>query len=84
MTITSARYVVSVLESEATNGNKSPKLPPQVWHAVDAPFKGHQAAPSKGYRQSNGDTTIVIDNGTEYRVRRSARQSADLIKVPVL
>jgi len=63
MTITSTRYVEPVLESDATNSKKLPKPPPQTWRAVDAPFKGYQAAPSEGYRKSTGDTAIVIDNG---------------------
>jgi len=63
MTITSTRYVEPVLDSGATNGKTSPKRPPQIWTAVDSPFRGYQKAPSEGYRKSSGETAIVIDNG---------------------
>ena len=64
MTITYSRYVEPVLASDATNGRRSPKPPPRVWHAIDPPFKGYQPAPSEAFQQSNSDTAIVIDNGT--------------------
>ena len=64
MTITYSRYVEPVLASDATNGKRSPKPPPRIWHAIDPPFKGYQLAPSAGYQQSSRDIAIVIDNGT--------------------
>lgn len=63
MTITSARYVEPGLGSEDTNSKKAQRSDSLVWHAVGAPFKGYQVAPSEGYQRSSGDTAIVIDNG---------------------
>ena len=63
MTITSSRYVESVLTSEATNGRKSPKPSPRTWNAIEPPFKGYQPIPSEAYTQSGAGTAIVIDNG---------------------
>jgi len=63
MTITHSRYVEHDVAFDPTNGKRVPKPPPQVWHAVDPPFKGYQSAPSDGYQKSSGDTAIVIDNG---------------------
>lgn len=61
MTITSTRYVEPL--QDVTNGRRSPKPSPRVWHAIDPPFKGYQEAPSEAFQQSHGDTAIVIDNG---------------------
>ena len=63
MTITSSRYVEPVLAAEATNGKRSPKPPPEIWYAIEPPFKGYQPFPSEAYSQSGAGTAIVIDNG---------------------
>ena len=63
MTITSSRYVDSVHTPVFANGKRSPKPPPQIWHAVEPPFKGYLPNPSEAYAQSGADTAIVIDNG---------------------
>ncbi len=63
MTITYERYVEPAIGSDVANGKRSPKPPPQIWHAVDPPFKGYRPAPSEAYPQSNDGTAIVIDNG---------------------
>lgn len=68
MTVTSARYLEPVSDSDAKIIKKSPKRPLQVWHAVEPPFKGYETASSEGYRKSSGDTAIVIDNGMDCRL----------------
>ena len=64
MTITSSRYVEPVLAAETTNCKRSPKPPPEIWYAIEPPFKGYQPFPSEAYSRSGTDTAIVIDNGT--------------------
>ena len=64
MTITSSRYVEPVLGAEATVGKRSPKPPPEIWYAIEPPFKGYQPFPSEAYSRSGTGTAIVIDNGT--------------------
>ena len=63
MTINSSRYVEPVLAAEATIGKRSPKPPPQIWYAIEPPFKGYQPFPSEAFAQSDAGTAIVIDNG---------------------
>ncbi len=58
--------------SEATNGKRSPKPPPQIWYAVEPPFKGHQKTPSEAYAQSGAETAIVIDNGKHLSIKFQA------------
>ena len=39
-------------------------LPPlKLWPVTDAYFGGYQPVDASGYRQSDGETAIVIDNG---------------------
>ena len=63
MTITSSRYIGPATADSQVAQNGSVRPPPQIWQAVDPPFKGYQPPPSEGYEQSSGDTAIVIDNG---------------------
>ena len=64
MTITSTRYIGPVAaDVQVLQNGSAARPPPQIWHAVDPPFKGYQAPPSEGYEKSSSDTAIVIDNG---------------------
>ena len=63
MTITYSRYTEPQSAFGENHIIRPAKPPPRIWHAIDPPFKGYQAAPSDGYQQSDGDTAIVIDNG---------------------
>lgn len=67
MTINYSRYVESQSTSTAKDGKRAPKPPPHVWYAVEPPFKGYQPAPVDGFKESTGQTAIVIDNGMENR-----------------
>ncbi|KAL9104631.1 MAG: hypothetical protein Q9163_000435 [Psora crenata] len=64
MTITSTRYIQSALAPESTNGKRSPKPPPRIWHAIEPPFKGYQPLPTDAYAHTSADDAIVIDNGS--------------------
>ena len=82
MTITYSRYLEP---PDITNGDRLPKEPPRVWHAVDPPFRGYQAMPSDGYQKSSHDTAIVIDNGMQGSSGIIGLPLADTLrKVPVL
>ena len=63
MTVTNSRYVETGFAPDATDGQRVPKPPPRVWYAVDPPFRGYQAPPTDGYKNSTHGTAIVIDNG---------------------
>ena len=46
-------------------GQRPLKQPPsKIWHANEPPFAGYKPAESQGYKQSNSETAIVIDNGS--------------------
>ncbi|KAL9632514.1 MAG: hypothetical protein Q9164_005270, partial [Protoblastenia rupestris] len=60
MTITYSRYIQPTLDT--TDGKRSPKPPPRIWHAIDPPFKGYQSLPTDAYTQSTPHDAIVIDN----------------------
>ena len=63
MTIDSVRTFEQVASSKLSSGRNTPKPPPQVWNAVEPPFKGYQPPPVEGYQHSSASTAIVIDNG---------------------
>ena len=63
MTITSVRVLEPVEVVAKGSGRTSPKPPPRVWAAGEPPFRGYQAPPSDGYRQGDGGTALVVDNG---------------------
>ncbi|KAL9130239.1 MAG: hypothetical protein Q9217_001532 [Psora testacea] len=64
MTITSTRYIQTALAPDSTDGKRSPKPPPQIWHAIEPPFRGYQPLPTDSYTQTGPNHTIVIDNGS--------------------
>ncbi len=62
MTITSTRYLESILASAPAQGVGAPP-PPRVWQVTDPPFKGYQPPPSSAFEQNSNEKVIVIDNG---------------------
>ena len=52
-------------DAPAASGRNSPKPPPaRIWNVSDPPFEGYRPVDTEGYARSNGETAIIIDNGT--------------------
>jgi actin-related protein 5 len=52
-------------DAPAASGRNSPKPPPaRIWNVSEPPFEGYRSIDTDGYARSNGDTAIIIDNGT--------------------
>lgn len=41
----------------------APPPPTKIWHASEPPFQGYTPPDISAFRQTDGDTTIVIDSG---------------------
>ena len=53
------------VDTPADSGRNSPKPPPaRIWTLSEPPFDGYKPADPSGYQRSNGDTAIVIDQGS--------------------
>jgi actin-related protein 5 len=47
------------------SGRNSPKPPPaKIWSVNEPPFEGFKPIDREGFSRSNGETAIVIDNGS--------------------
>ena len=52
-------------EFQDRSQRQSPRLSPaKIWTVNEPPFAGFQPVDTEGYKESNRETTIVIDNGT--------------------
>ncbi|KAF1983698.1 actin-like ATPase domain-containing protein [Aulographum hederae CBS 113979] len=52
------------MDITAESGRNSPKpAPSKIWYLSDPPFEGFKPINSEGFRKSNSQTAIVIDNG---------------------
>lgn len=56
---------------------QSPRPPPaKIWNVSEPPFAGFQPVDTEGYRQSNRETTIVIDNGINSLIMKAVSKSS--------
>jgi actin-related protein 5 len=54
----------AINDAPLASGRNSPKPSPAKYYGVsDPPFEGYKPVDSEGYRHSNRETAIVIDNG---------------------
>lgn len=66
MTITSVQNVVPNRLTTDPTERRAAKPLPQVYNAIDHPFKGYHPPQPEGYQQSKANpdsSAIVIDNG---------------------
>lgn len=61
----SVNMVHSTAEENApASGQRTPKPPPvKIWQAAEPPFRGYKPADTSGWKRSDAETAIVIDNG---------------------
>lgn len=54
----------AINDAPLASGRNSPKPSPAKYYGVsEPPFEGYKPVDTEGFRQSNRDTAIVIDNG---------------------
>ncbi|RYN43907.1 Actin-like protein [Alternaria arborescens] len=51
-------------EAPQLAGRNPPKPPPKLWSVSEPPFEGFRPIDKEGWSRSNGETAIVIDNGS--------------------